>query len=75
MVFVSSQVEDLANFVTYFESLLAPLRWHHTYVTVVPETMAEGFVSIPTPCLLGILDDPRGLDWSQLDDVSFGSAT
>ena len=66
-------MEDLANFVSFFESLLRPLRWQHTLIMVVPDSIAENVVSIPTPSLMGILDttkDGQTADFSQMSEVT-----
>ena len=66
-------VENLANFVSMFESFLYPLRWEHCLINVVPTDITQRVLSIPTPCLMGVLtkasDKSEQNDWQQLEEV------
>ena len=66
-------VENLANFVSMFESFLYPLRWEHCLINVVPTDIPPRVLSIPTPCLMGVLtkasDKSEQNDWQQLEEV------
>ena len=53
-------------------ALLAPLRWQHVYIPVLPGPLAD-YVEAPTPYLMGIaagaLPDPAALDGVTVVDL------
>ena len=66
----SVSVDEMSNFVIFIESLLWPMEWEHTLITVVPASIVQNIICIPTPTLMGILEPPDGCqNWKELDEV------